>query len=465
MNTIDDLLFEQPLSPEQRQRLLQAEQHANHALMTQDAVNDLELWPATDSRKAAVEAVLREVRQAVQAQVEQAPWQAHPTLSVITGVPGSGKSGLVVDLLADQPHAVWLCGDMVKQLFKPLAQAHPALQTPEWQNDAYIHRLTSAVSWAALEWAHANHRDVVLEMLGADPATDVALFSEMAGHGYAIHLHHVATSSARAIEGAIKRYFGEGPEAGRHVSLTRIGNQHKEILESFAETERLLKEVVPASRTTLYDNRLWRRTPVYERDGAFSNGELNVLQFVDPPRTKKALWFSGDNHTADLVLFSHDDQGELCVAAITRGKPPFQGHAAFPGGFVETDAKPGDAFRLGIETPEAAGRREFAEETLAHLDTTVALVPVGTFEDRLRDPRNSDDAWVVSHAYTALLPNPIALKGADDAEDAGWKSVRALLEGNPPMAFDHGAILRQALDVLGLKPTVTPAAPRRRFGR
>ena len=455
---IDDLLFEQSLSAGQRQQLLVAEQHANQALMTHDALHDLAQWPSSDPRKQAVDLVLTHITQDLTALIEQAPRQPHPTLTVVTGAPGSGKTGLVREMLQAAPKAVWICGDMVKQRFKPLA----AQQLPgqeEWQNDAYIHRLTSAISWAALNQARDHRCDLILEMLGSDPKADVQLFVEMASEGYAVGLHHVATSSARAIEGAIKRYFGEGPEAGRHVSLTRIGAQHQAILESFVEAEQLLRHALPASGTTLYDNRQWQRTPVYEREGRFSNGELSVEAFIEAPSTKKALWFTGDNHTADLVLFSHDEDGDLCVAAITRGKAPFQGHAAFPGGFVETDVQPGEAYRLGIESPDDAARREFAEETLAHLDTSVALIPVGTFDDRLRDPRNSADAWVVSHAFAALLPNPIPLKGADDAEDAGWKKVKALLDGSTPMAFDHSQVLRRAVEVMGLQPV--PASTRR----
>lgn len=449
---IDDMLVDQSLSSDQRQRLLLAEQHANHALLSQDAIVDLAQWASRDPRRQAVEAVLQQVSRELEAAIAEQVPSSHPTLTVVTGAPGSGKSGLVRTLLEGHPEAMWICGDMVKQRFKPLAAAHPALAgLAEWQNDAYIHRLTSALSWAALSQAQAQRCNVVLEMLGSDPQADVDLFATMAQQGYAVALHHVATSSARAIEGAIKRYFGEGPEAGRHVSLTRIGAQHRAILESFVETERLLTEAVPNSSTRLYDNRQWQMAAVYQRDGGEATGTLDVERFIDPPSTKKALWFSGDNHTADLVLFSHDEDGDLCVAAITRGKAPFQGHAAFPGGFVETDAKPGEAYRLGIEAPAEAARREFAEETLAHLDAAVELTPVGVFDDRLRDPRNSADAWVVSHAFAAMLPMPITLKGADDAEDAGWKKVRQLLEGAVPMAFDHGSILRKAMDTLGLR--------------
>lgn len=458
--SIDDLLFDQNLSHGQRQQLLQAEQNANHALLAQDAVHDLARWGASDPRKQAVEAVLQQIDHDVQALIDHAPRMAHPSLTVVTGAPGSGKTGLVRELTKDRPQALWICGDMIKQRFKPLAAQQDALHGVEdWQNDAYIHRLTAAVSWAALKQARAQHRDVVLEMMGADPHADAALFTDMAREGYTVALHHMATSSARAIEGAIKRYFGDGAEGGRHVSLTRIGAQHRQILESFVETEQRLKQSVPGSTTTLYDNRHWQRTPVYEREGHFSNGKLDIEQFIEAPSTKKALWFTGDNHTADLVIFSHDNDGDLCVAAITRGKAPFQGHAAFPGGFVETDAKPGEPFRLGIESPNDAARREFAEETLAHLDMSVALIPVGTFDDRLRDPRNSEDAWVVSHAFAAILPEPIALQGADDAEDAGWKKVRVLLDGSMPMAFDHGSILRQAIEAMGLQPT--PGSGRR----
>lgn len=127
--------------------------------------------------------------------------------------------------------------------------------------------------------------------------------------------------------------------------------------------------------------------------------------------------------TVDIVIFSvYDD--DLKVLLIKRGKPPFQGRWALPGGFVE------------IEEPlEAAARRELAEETgvqAAHLEQLY------TFGEPGRDPRGR----TISVAYYALVKaDQITPQAASDAAAVRWFSAF-----HPPrLAFDHRQILRCAV--------------------
>ena len=55
--------------------------------------------------------------------------------------------------------------------------------------------------------------------------------------------------------------------------------------------------------------------------------------------------------TADCVVFARKDE-RLHVLLVRRGREPFKGHWAFPGGFLEED-----------ETIETCARRELMEET------------------------------------------------------------------------------------------------------
>ena len=55
--------------------------------------------------------------------------------------------------------------------------------------------------------------------------------------------------------------------------------------------------------------------------------------------------------TADMCLYAREDD-DVYVLLIRRGRPPFAGAWAFPGGFVEKG-----------ETVEDAAARELAEET------------------------------------------------------------------------------------------------------
>lgn len=121
------------------------------------------------------------------------------------------------------------------------------------------------------------------------------------------------------------------------------------------------------------------------------------------------------------------------VLLVQRGRPPFLGKWALPGGFVE----------LG-ETTEAAIRREVREET-GVLASVRALV--GVYSAPRRDPR----AHLVSVAYR-LTRRGGSVHGGDDAQRAAWFPVEKL----PPLAGDHARILGDALRA------ASPGRPRAR---
>ena len=125
--------------------------------------------------------------------------------------------------------------------------------------------------------------------------------------------------------------------------------------------------------------------------------------------------------TTDCVIFGFDGE-ELKVLLIERGITPYKGHWAFPGGFLNPN-----------ETAEEGARRELREETgldSAHIEQ------LHTYSTPDRDPRER----VITIAYIAL-GRIQDVRGGDDAADAGWFPV----ENVPPLAFDHGEILRDAL--------------------
>lgn len=132
--------------------------------------------------------------------------------------------------------------------------------------------------------------------------------------------------------------------------------------------------------------------------------------------------------TADTVAL-RGRTGDREVLLIRRGRPPFEGAWALPGGFLDP-----------FERPEDAARRELAEETgLVHRGP---LALVGVYGDRGRDPRG----WTVSAAFAALVSEDAGdVAGGDDAAEARWFPVSRL----PALAFDHGAIVLDALRALG----------------
>jgi len=129
----------------------------------------------------------------------------------------------------------------------------------------------------------------------------------------------------------------------------------------------------------------------------------------------------------------------LTVLLIRRGKPPFQGRWALPGGFMGID-----------EPPEAAAKRELAEET-ALSGRAILWEQIGAFGQVDRDPRGR----TISIAYLALYKNvPDHPTAGDDAAEAAWFDVSRL----PALAFDHSRIIAAALQRLRWKLCCTPTA-------
>ncbi|MRG90658.1 NUDIX domain-containing protein [Polyangium spumosum] len=143
--------------------------------------------------------------------------------------------------------------------------------------------------------------------------------------------------------------------------------------------------------------------------------------------------------TADVVTFSLDDAGHISVLLIQRGKDPFAGRWAIPGGFCEPS-----------ETVLESAARELVEETGVR---GLPIEEVGVFSRPGRDPRG----WVVSVAHVAILPahRRHEAVGGDDASAAKFFSIRIDPNGHPflradgeqagSLAFDHDEILRRAL--------------------
>ena len=129
--------------------------------------------------------------------------------------------------------------------------------------------------------------------------------------------------------------------------------------------------------------------------------------------------------TVDAVVFA-EDGGVQKVLLIQRGKPPFQGQWALPGGYVNID-----------ETTIHAAYRELEEETGIR---EIALARLDVFDAVNRDPRER----TVSVAYTGTLHKLMQPTAQDDAADARWFDISDL----PPLAFDHSTIIACALSRL-----------------
>jgi ADP-ribose pyrophosphatase YjhB (NUDIX family) len=133
---------------------------------------------------------------------------------------------------------------------------------------------------------------------------------------------------------------------------------------------------------------------------------------------------------ADIVIFTIREL-QLHALLIKRGTEPYRGKLALPGGFV----RPGESL-------EDTAMRELSEET--GLDSTVIpLQQVHTYSHPERDPRGR----IVTTAFLAIAPNLPEAVGGSDAHRAAWVEVEdSLWLGPDRLAFDHGTILKQALE-------------------
>lgn len=148
--------------------------------------------------------------------------------------------------------------------------------------------------------------------------------------------------------------------------------------------------------------------------------------------------------TADSAVFRALDtpenatkkypQRKLELLLVKRGRPPYQGGWALPGGFLEK----------GESLAECAAR-ECLEET--------GLVPVyqgdvATFSRVDRDPRTR----VITQCFLALVPygESGAVSGSDDAAEAAWFEVAMHTEALSPQHYrTHLSLVHDTITITG----------------
>ncbi len=114
--------------------------------------------------------------------------------------------------------------------------------------------------------------------------------------------------------------------------------------------------------------------------------------------------------------------GKVQILLIKRGREPFKGRFALPGGFLEID-----------EEPLTGAKRELAEETGL---TGIPLRPLFTCGQTGRDPRGR----CITMVFGALVRGEkLSPRGGDDADQAEWFGISEL----PGLAFDHDRVIRE----------------------
>ena len=165
-----------------------------------------------------------------------------------------------------------------------------------------------------------------------------------------------------------------------------------------------------------------------------SKEEEEFLQHYDASKYERP------SVTADIIIFTIDEDDELNLLLIKRGGFPYKGFWAIPGGFLN----------VGKESIDDAAARELNEETGIK---NAFLKQLYTFGKPGRDPRTT----VISVAYTALIPKKkLTVKAGDDASDAKLFKVKEVKNGfifvndeitltEKDLAFDHSEIIRTAI--------------------
>jgi 8-oxo-dGTP diphosphatase len=131
--------------------------------------------------------------------------------------------------------------------------------------------------------------------------------------------------------------------------------------------------------------------------------------------------------TVDAVVFNLSG-GKTQVLLVNRGKEPYKGKWAVPGGFIEID-----------EELENAVARELKEETGL---TDVQLEQMRAFGRCGRDPRGRQ----ISIAYTGIATEGLdKIRAGDDAAKAKWFDIEEL---PTDLAFDHDKMIKCGIENL-----------------
>lgn len=121
--------------------------------------------------------------------------------------------------------------------------------------------------------------------------------------------------------------------------------------------------------------------------------------------------------TVDAILVSN----RKFVLLIERGRDPFKGKWALPGGFIDMD-----------EPLEIACQRELEEETGLRVGDLKQFRAYGGVN---RDPRHR----TISVLFYAFTEDELIASAGDDAAKAQWFPLDQL----PELAFDHQQIIAE----------------------
>ncbi len=176
-----------------------------------------------------------------------------------------------------------------------------------------------------------------------------------------------------------------------------------------------------------------KRFPYSEKDGIPQN-PLGKTGFTG--RGELGLW--GPNPAADPVVF-RVNQGQLQVLLVERSDA--EGEFAIPGGMVD----PADS------TVSVAALRELREETGLEAVKEKMLFLGDVYSGHADDPRDTDNAWMVTTVYAWLLTADIEegkIESSDEVISKKWQNVMPILSGKLKLWEGHEDFVRGAVHTL-----------------
>jgi 8-oxo-dGTP diphosphatase len=170
---------------------------------------------------------------------------------------------------------------------------------------------------------------------------------------------------------------------------------------------------------------------VYTNFGNFTNESSNkltvgysyILRVIDDKIVDTGM------SCVDLVVLV-DTGKNYKILSIKRGKEPFKGMWANPGGNIDEGERPIDA-----------AVRELKEETNLGINKGYFYY-VGAFDKPYRDPRSKN---CVSHAFAIVLDEMPKVTAGDDATECTWNDVSYDGDVTVDMAFDHAEIIKKSI--------------------
>jgi 8-oxo-dGTP diphosphatase len=150
------------------------------------------------------------------------------------------------------------------------------------------------------------------------------------------------------------------------------------------------------------------------------------------------LYHRGPAITVDAVVLRPSTAGRphsfaaalesLEMLVVRRGRAPFKGFLACPGGYVEYG-----------EDPEDAVVRELWEET----GVTGKVIEVVSVRG---DPKRDPFKHVTTICYAVCVPEDVQCVPGDDAIEVSWVRLADVLSGAIVLAFDHAQLASDAVE-------------------